>query len=226
MKILALESATATCSVALWVDGAVVAAEHADLPRGQAEALLPMVARVRERAGIAFAELDRFAVTVGPGHFTGLRAGLATARGLALAVQRPLIGIGTLDAVAAGVTAEERAQSIVVVALDSKRAEAYVRAFDSDLHPLGAPVAQKPDLYAAALRQAHPQATFLLVGDAAGVVGEALAALGAAVRPASAAPHPDAAVVARLAAAAPLPDAPPAPLYLHAAETTTPKRAT
>jgi tRNA threonylcarbamoyladenosine biosynthesis protein TsaB len=225
MKILALDSATSACSVAIWVDGEIVAAERADLPRGQAEALAPMVARVRDAAGLAFASLDRFAVTVGPGHFTGLRAGLATARGLALATRRPLIGIGTLEALAAAVPERVRGDAVVVAALDSKREEAYVRAFDAALRPLDEPGAQRPADYARALLTAHSQAKFVVAGDAAGPLVEALSAGGAVAR-ATAPLHPDAAVVAQLAAVAPEPDALPGPLYLHAAETTTGTRRT
>lgn len=223
MKVLALDSATSACSVALWVDGAIVAAERADLPRGQAEALAPMVARVRDAAGLDFEAVDRFAVTVGPGHFTGLRAGLATARGLALAMRRPLVGIGTLDALAAAVPERVRGDAVLVAALDSKREEAYVRVFDAGLRPLDGPAAQRPADYARALIAAHKQATFVVAGDAASPLVAALTAAGAQAR-ATAPLHPDAAVVALLAAAAPEPEALPGPLYLHAAETTTGKR--
>jgi tRNA threonylcarbamoyladenosine biosynthesis protein TsaB len=104
MRILALDTAVAACSVAIWDDGAVLAEEQQALAYGHAEILVPMLARVLARAGLRVDDMDRLACTIGPGHFTGLRAGLAAARGLALAADKPLIGITTLEAVAAGVS--------------------------------------------------------------------------------------------------------------------------
>jgi tRNA threonylcarbamoyladenosine biosynthesis protein TsaB len=225
VKILALDSATVACSVAVWIDGAVVAAERAELPRGQAEALLPMVERVRAASDIAFAAFDRLAVTVGPGHFTGLRIGLAAARGLALATGRPLVGITTLAAVAAGVAVDEIGMARLVVALDSKRAEPYLQAFTADRRPLGPPVARLASAYAADLCAADPHAAFVVAGDAGGAVMAELQARGAAVTRARGPERPDAATVAALAATAPVPAEVPAPLYLHAVETTSPKSA-
>jgi tRNA threonylcarbamoyladenosine biosynthesis protein TsaB len=222
MKILAIDCATTACSVAVWADGVLRAVERADLVRGQAEALMPMVERVRAQSGLAFAALDRLAVTVGPGHFTGLRAGLAAARGLALATGLPLIGITTLEAVAAGVPAVEREGAALVVALDSKRQEAYVQAYASDLTPLSEPLARRPAEYAAELARV-PGSRFVVAGDASGQLVAALEQRGAIVLRSSAAPRPDAAVVAALAATASLPSAAPAPLYIHPVETTSPR---
>lgn len=225
MNVFALESATRACSVALWIDGAVVAVDRADLPRGQAEALVPMVETVRRRAGIAFAEIDRFAVTIGPGHFTGLRVGLATARGLALAVDRPLVGIGTLAAVAAAVSDEERQGATLLVALDSKRAEPYLQAFDARLRPVTQPAAVPIADYVAALLRLESTGPFIVAGDAGDPVVAELTVRGATARGARAALRPDAAVVAMLGAAAPLPSVAPGPLYLHPVEITTPTKA-
>lgn len=222
MKILAIDCATASCSVAAWADGEVVAVERAEMARGQAEALVPMIGRVREAAGVAFAEIDRLAVTVGPGHFTGLRAGLAAARGLALATNRPLVGVTTLAAVAACVTPAERAGAIVVVALDSKRAEFYVQAFTENLVPLGEPEARRPEDYAAEL--AAGTRPLVIAGDAGDFLVAALRARGTKVSRSAAPPRPDAAIVAALAAVAPLPSAMPAPLYVHPVETTAPRQ--
>jgi tRNA threonylcarbamoyladenosine biosynthesis protein TsaB len=225
VKILALDSATAACSAAAWVDGRVAAVERADLPRGQAEALLPMVERVRAAAGISFQAFDRFAVTVGPGHFTGLRVGLAAARGLALAAGRPLIGITTLEAVAAAVPDDELAAStsVLVVALDSKRAEPYLQTFRADRRPATPPVARLASEYASELLDRNPGGRFLVAGDAGEALAAELVARGAAVLRTRAALRPDAALVAALAASAPLPAGFPAPLYIHPVATTTAK---
>lgn len=223
MKILALESATGACSVAVWVDGSTVAHERLDVPRGQAEILLPLVARVCGAAGIAISAFDRLAVTVGPGHFTGLRAGLAAARGLALAAGRPLVGVTTLGAVALGVPAAESADAVVLVALDSKRAEPYVQAFDAALRPLEPPGARDIASYAAAWHAAVPARRIVVAGDAAAPLHDALVALGADARRSAAPPLPDAMLVAALAATMPLPAGPPTPLYIHPVETTSPR---
>ena len=223
MKILALDSATAACSVAVWVDGGVVAVERADLPRGQAEALMPMVERVRAASGLAFQAFDRLAVTVGPGHFTGLRVGLAAARGLALAAGRPLIGISTLTAIAAAVPDDEFATSLLVVALDSKRAEPYLQTFSADRRPATQAVARLASDYAEELLRHDPGRPVLIAGDAGDGLAAEIAARGGGVRRSRAPPRPDAAVVAALAAAAPLPTGFPAPVYVHPVATTTAK---
>lgn len=220
MKVLALDSATSACSVAALIDGRVAAVERADLARGQAEALLPMAERVRAAAGIPFAAFDRFAVTIGPGHFTGLRVGLAAARGLALATSRPLVGVTTLAAVAAAVPDDELIATTLVVALDSKRAEPYVQAFHADRRPATSPVAALVPDCAHDLLQRDLGRAFLIAGDAGEVLARELAARGAAVRVSRASPHPDATAVAALAAAAPPPAGFPAPLYIHPVATT------
>lgn len=220
MRILALDSALGACSAAVWADGAVLAEDQVELRHGHAELLVPMLARVLARAGVKVADMDRLACTTGPGHFTGLRAGLATARGLALAMSKPLIGITTLDAVAAGVDAAALRGRDLIVALDSKRAEAYVQRFDRQLRPMGAAMALTP---AEAAAQAGPGAV-LVAGDAAARVVAEFAASGGDALLAEAPPLPQARLVAVLAALRTLPDAPPAPVYLHPPAITRPAR--
>lgn len=209
-----MDAATGGASAAVWCDGTVAACESQALNRGQAEALLPMVARVMATAGLDFADLDRLAVTVGPGHFTGLRAALAAARGLALATGLPLVGIGTLRAVAAAVPAAERRGRRLVVALDSKRREAYLQTFTDTLTPEAPPVAALAAAYAGGLPTDRP---CLVAGDAAGPMIEALAGRGLdAIR---AAPlRPEAGIIAALAAGENVTGTLPAPVYLHPVE--------
>ena len=88
--VLGLDSATEACSAAVLRNGAVVARRFETLQRGHAEHLMPLVREVMTVAGISFAELDLIATTIGPGGFTGLRIGLASARGLAIATKRPI----------------------------------------------------------------------------------------------------------------------------------------
>ncbi|MEO0036333.1 MAG: hypothetical protein RLZZ501_2356 [Pseudomonadota bacterium] len=214
MIVLAIDASTSACSAALRRDGRIVAHRLTAMARGQSEALLPMVAAVMAEAGQDFAGLDLIAVTVGPGAFTGLRIGLAAARGLALASGRPLAGIATPLAVAAAVPAAERAGRVLVVALDSRRDRPWVQVFAPDLAPLTA---------VAALAPAEIEATLagrpaLLVGDGAAALAPALPQAVAATSPG----WPDAAVVAALAAERwPRGDTLPAePLYLRPPDVT------
>src|SRR5882724_7006196 len=99
MKLLAVDTALGACSVAVLDGDTVLAHRFEEMARGHAEALAPMVEEAM--AGMDFAALDRLAVTTGPGTFTGQRVGLAFMRGLRIALHKPLIGVTTLEAIAA-----------------------------------------------------------------------------------------------------------------------------
>ncbi len=129
MRILALDSATSACSVAVFCDDEVIAHGYEEMSRGQAETLIPMVADAMSAAGLVFDALDAIAVTMGPGAFTGVRIGLSTAQSLALAADKPLVGVTTLEAVFA---AQGQASTPFLVALDTKRTDIYAQLFDSD----------------------------------------------------------------------------------------------
>jgi len=199
MRILAIETACSACSAALWADGGITASRFARMERGQAEAIMPMVLEVVGGACGGFAALDLVAVTVGPGSFTGLRTGLATARGIALARGLPLAGVTTTEAVALAArdaAPPEAAGLPIVVALESRRADLYLQRFDAALEPLEGPEAVGPHDAAARL----PDGGALLAGDA---VPRLLAASGARARRcivARSATLPDAARVAEIAA--------------------------
>ena len=128
MLILAFDTAVAACSAAVWRDGAVLARVHETMERGHAEALVPRLAAVMKTAAIEFDQLDRIAVTVGPGSFTGVRVGLSTARGLALPLAIPVIGMttGTVLARQAAATGD----GTIISLIDSKRGDLYVEVFD------------------------------------------------------------------------------------------------
>lgn len=100
MKILAVDTALGACSVAVLAGDTVLAHRLEPMERGHAEALAPMVEQAMLESGIAFAALDRLGVTIGPGTFTGQRVGLAFMRGLRLALERPLIGLTSLEVMA------------------------------------------------------------------------------------------------------------------------------
>jgi tRNA threonylcarbamoyladenosine biosynthesis protein TsaB len=208
--VLAIDSATDACSVALWRDGEVAARRFEPRRHGQAEILMPMVREVMREASQDFAALTLIATTVGPGGFTGLRVGLAAARALALAAGKPVLGFTTLEAVAA---AQPPGGVPLLVAIDSRRNDVYVQLFAPGMMPIGAPVAALPGDIAAML----PDEPVAIAGNAADAVLNALPRH--ALRPAGGPALPDAAVIARLAAEraeSASPDAPPpSPLYLR-----------
>ena len=228
MKLLAIDCATGACSAAVWADGGVRARRFELRPRGQAEALMPMVAAVMAEAGLDFAALDGLATTVGPGSFTGLRAGIAAARAMALAAELPLIGVTTLEAVAQGIDAGFRDGRASVVVLETKRIEVYAQSFSADLSPLGEAAALSPAAVAAAL----PDGPLVIAGDAAGRLGAEIGATRRkAVRFAAGPGLPDAADIAAIAVArgiaepgdgAGKPAGAVTPLYLHPSYARTP----
>lgn len=209
MLILAFDCSGPACSVALWRDGAVLAREQELMERGQAEALMPMIDRVMKTLGQGFAALDRIAVTVGPGSFTGVRAGLAAARGLALASGIPLVGILTTTVLAAAVPVDERRTATrVLVAIDTKRGDFYAQQFETDGAPCDPPAA----LSAAALPAWLATSRVVIAGDAATV---AALAIGGSAMVSSAGGLVDTGILASLAArATPQPEG-PTPVYVH-----------
>jgi tRNA threonylcarbamoyladenosine biosynthesis protein TsaB len=104
--------------------GETIASETMAMTRGHAEALLPMIERVMGAAKLEFADLDRIAVTVGPGSFTGLRVGISAARGLGLASGKPVVGITSLAALAAPMAADMGA-SPIISAIDARHGQVY-----------------------------------------------------------------------------------------------------
>ncbi len=160
MKVLGLDCAGNSCSAAVLIDSETVSTRQAAMERGQAEALLPMIALALAEARLDVGALDLIAVTVGPGSFTGVRTGLAAARGLALASGRPLVGVTCFAAVADAVASEIGNQPLVV-ALESRRAELFLQRFDAG-------VPGEPGLIvASAWPSLAPAGPFLVAGDAA-----------------------------------------------------------
>ncbi|MGB4101536.1 MAG: tRNA (adenosine(37)-N6)-threonylcarbamoyltransferase complex dimerization subunit type 1 TsaB [Alphaproteobacteria bacterium] len=128
MQILAIDTSAAACSVALWRDGAVQQTKYESMPRGQDARLLPLIQEVLAAAATDFSALDRIAVTRGPGSFTGIRIGLAAARGLGLALRVPVIGIDRFRLY--HVTLRPPADLLII--LDSRRDELFCRLFPAN----------------------------------------------------------------------------------------------
>jgi len=223
LALLAMDTAGSACSVVLWAGGRVVARRFAVMVRGQSEQLVPMIAEVMADWGCGFGALDALAVTTGPGAFTGVRIGLATARGLALARGLPLIGVTSLEVAAAAATEAERRGRQVLAVIDSKRGALFHQLFDSDLAPQGDPAEIAPEDLAAAL----PPGPVVVCGDAAEAALAVLrrAGRGDAVAAAAAGPA-DAALLAERAAFRDPRSQPPAqPVYLRPPDVTPPKPA-
>jgi tRNA threonylcarbamoyladenosine biosynthesis protein TsaB len=201
VKLLAVDTALGACSVAL-MDGDTVAAHIFEaMDRGHAERLAPMVDEAMR--GHDFAALDRLAVTVGPGTFTGQRIGLAFMRGLRLALKIPLSGVTTLEAMAAA-TQTPRTAAIH----DARREEAYLLLKDGDVVVLEPVVMPFSD----AIERIRAFGPCALAGTGAQAAKDALGGdfTLTDIR------QPDALWVARLAMTRPAPDTVPGPLYLRA----------
>lgn len=129
MNLLAIETATETCSVALTVNGEVLERyQHA--PRQHAELILPWVGQLMAEAGIGFSALDAIAFSRGPGSFTSLRIGIGVVQGLAWACDRPVIPVSSLAATAQ--TAAGKGVSAALVALDARMNEVFTGTFEVD----------------------------------------------------------------------------------------------
>ena len=214
MRILAIDTALEACSAAVLdtARGAVVAQEQQPMVRGHAEALMPVVQRVMQHAGLAFADLDRLAVTVGPGSFTGLRVGIAAARGIALTTAKPAVGLSTLAAFAAPFIADDDTLP-VVAAIDARHSHVYLQIFGRGGSTLLAP---RLATLAEAVRRAAATGAPRITGTAAGLLADSWPADEPPPTAIDNRRAPDIGWVARLGAAAEDLGTPPKPLYLRA----------
>jgi tRNA threonylcarbamoyl adenosine modification protein YeaZ len=213
--ILGFDTSAAHCAAALFCGGRVLAERTEAMERGQAERLMPLLEAVLAEAGRGWADLDALAVGVGPGNFTGIRIAVAAARGLALALGVPAIGVSGFDALR---DADAPAQELV--SLPAPQGLAHLQRYAAGVAagpPLTADPAAPRDLLSAGL--AVPG--LVVCGHEATRIA---AALGAA-----AAPEPAAGIGARLARAAarrwPETGPRPAPLYLRPADAAPPREA-
>jgi tRNA threonylcarbamoyladenosine biosynthesis protein TsaB len=215
---LAFDTAGSACSVAVARGEQILAHERREMRHGHAEALLPMIDRTMQAAGLAAAELDAVAVSLGPGGFTGIRAGLAAAQGLALASGARLAGVTSFAAVAAR---EAAYGSVLLVALDSRREDLYVQLFDGTGIALGEPAAVLPADLRRLVDAAIGNAPLRVAGDRLEPAAAALAGRsGVAVAPQTA-PDARGVLAAALRPGAARPEA--RPLYLRAPDVSFPK---
>ena len=219
MNLLALDAATTACSVACWSGGAIIAQREETAGRRQAEILMPMVQSAMREAGFDYNMLDLIAVTTGPGSFTGVRIGLATARGLALASGLPLTGVTTLQALAAAPPPDERQGGPILAVLDARRDQLYGQFFDINGDPASDPFAAAAATIPGRLKKLRRvTAPLLLVGSGAALAARALDESGHPFGYSKRPPFPSAATIAALVAARgfdPAANTPVAPFYLR-----------
>src|SRR6185436_5108756 len=200
MRVLAIDTALEACSAAVFDTdhGGITASESVAMARGHAEAVMPLLARVMDLAEIDFANLDRIAVTTGPGSFTGLRVGIAAARGIALAAAKPAVGLTTLAAYAAPHIAHDD-KTAIAVAIDARHQHVYLQIFGPGGRTLIAPrIASVAD----AVRAAAANAPVRIVGTGATMLSVAWPAREAPPMLVDESRAPDIVWVGRLAAAA------------------------
>jgi tRNA threonylcarbamoyl adenosine modification protein YeaZ len=181
MNILALDTSMGACSAALLTrDGAErrLVLREAPMARGHAEALMPMVAEIMEESGVAFAELDLIAATLGPGSFTGVRIAIAAARGLALVTKAKLFGTDSLAVMARLARDTGSFESgPFAVAVDARRGMLYLGLYDEAARTQNGPLLIAPD---EALHLLPPKLR-IAVGSGAGLLAEAGARAGRAL---------------------------------------------
>ena len=209
MIVLALDTALNATSVAVLDGDRTLAARSEPIERGHQERLAGLVRDTMAEAGVGFGALDRIGVTVGPGSFTGLRVGLAFAKGLSLALDVPCVGVGTLEALAASVGDP----GTVVAAVDARRGQVYVQVFKGGVALRGPEALSVSNAHARLTELSDPLLTLIGSGATLSAQGEAIK-----IDPRLFA---DPIALGRLTMAAPEPVPRPTPLYLRAPDAKT-----
>ena len=213
MRILAIDTALGLCSAGV-MDSATdmfIASESLLMDRGHAEALMPLIERVIAKVEGGFGSIDKIAVSVGPGSFTGLRVGLSAARGIALGLEVPAVGITTLTAFTVPlIDGDER--SLIVSAIDARHGHMYAQIVSG-----AGQVFRPPQIYAIeALIAAVKSRSVRVVGSGAAMLARALQMEGIHPEAVNQLDGPDLGWIARLGVSANPEFAPPTPVYLKA----------
>jgi len=206
MLTLAIDTAANFCSACVWDGRRVLGAEERDIGRGHAEQLVGTVEKALAEAGREFPDIGRIAVAVGPGSFTGIRVGVAAARGFGLALGVPVAGVTTLEALAADACMQ--ADGAFAVAIHGGRGQIFLQSFSAGGEPLSEPGAVAAEDAAAAI---SPSTQFL-AGNAA---AEIAAVLG---RPVKAGIDRATGAIETIARLGESSLRPPVPLYLRGAD--------
>jgi tRNA threonylcarbamoyladenosine biosynthesis protein TsaB len=218
MKILAIDTALGAASACVF-DGdtsELLAHETLWMARGHDQTVMPLIDRVVTAAGCGIRALERVAVTVGPGSFTGIRVGVSAARAIGLALGVPVVGVSTLAAYAAPVVLDW-SDGVVAAAIDARHDRIYVAAFAN-----GRPIVTPRVATAREAVRAMGSGPLRLTGSGATVLAIEAWATGAVAEVIDDSGAPDISYVARLGLAADPQGAPPRPLYLKAPDVKVP----
>ena len=213
MKVLVIDTALGACTVAVFDGDRPLAVRHELMTKGHSERIAGLARDVMAEAGVGFDRLDRIGVTVGPGSFTGLRVGLAFAQGRGEALDRPVVGISTLEALARSVDLDPSAQ--IAAAIDARRGQVYLQTFGA----AGTNGPQALDVQAAQTLLSQT-GEWIVVGSGAEVLGMGSGPSSDVARPVNPSPR----ALAALTIAADPARSPPRPLYLRAPDATPPTR--
>ena len=173
MKILVLDTAASICAATIYdtQSNEVLGECRHDIGKGHAEVLMDYVGQAVKQAGMSMAQLDRIAVNIGPGSFTGVRIGVAAARGFALALKIPAVGVSAFLALAAEVQDKHKDRAATIL-FTGHRGELYVQSFAADQVALTQPMTMILTEAVAYIQSLDP--SIILAGSAAESVNEAL----------------------------------------------------
>jgi tRNA threonylcarbamoyladenosine biosynthesis protein TsaB len=210
MKVLVIDTALGACTVGVFDADRPLSARSEVMSKGHAERIGGLVRDAVAEAGEAlggFEALDRIGVTVGPGSFTGLRVGLSFAQGLGAALDIPVVGVSTLQALA---WSRDASSGLTAAVVDARRGQVYLQTFRD-----GVPETPAEAVALETARTVVADAPFQFAGSGAGLIAEV---------PGEVPVDPTAAALAALTIAADPAEAPPTPLYLRAPDATPPTR--
>jgi tRNA threonylcarbamoyladenosine biosynthesis protein TsaB len=216
-RVLAIDTALGACSVCVMEAGRVlpIALDSEEMATGHAEALMPMIERVMKQVDGGFTSLERVAVSIGPGSFTGLRIGIAAARAIGLAAEIPVVGVSTLSAYAAPlINAEE--SGVIAVGIDARHGAVFFQAFTA----AGRTIVLPRVISLKEAGRAIGSGPVKLAGSGAAALAVEAMSLGLKASIADMRSAPDVTWVARLGLAADPATAVPKPLYLRAPSAT------
>jgi tRNA threonylcarbamoyl adenosine modification protein YeaZ len=156
MIVLALDTAGADCSACLYdsLSGVVLGDASETIGKGHAERLMGIIDIALDKAGLTLKSVERIAVSVGPGSFTGIRVGVSAARGFALSLGVEAVGVSTLEVLGSEHIAAHPGQAVTVV-MDARRGEVYLQSFSADGSPADEPAVQTLETAMAAYGQAN-----------------------------------------------------------------------
>jgi tRNA threonylcarbamoyl adenosine modification protein YeaZ len=209
MTLLAIDTSANLCAACVWDGDAAIASITQDIGTGHAELLMGMINDVLRQAGKTYADLTRIGVVIGPGSFTGVRVGVSTARGLALALNIPAVGVTTLEGLSAEAQALHPGQPVLAV-IDARREQLYSAMYDA----AGRMIAEPAVLDAEATAARAGGTDLVLTGSGCTALSALLPNSEIAAQTATAAIE----TYARLAAAMPAGSDKPKPLYLRGAD--------